>query len=254
MNLLIKRILSKWYHLIVILKGIFIFDRKKSPPFLSIEEMQLKYSNYTKIVSIASGPSTSKIKLNPSHLYITTNYGYQLFNDITFLFYVNDGFFLKKLLATHSSFLKPGQEIIFWFEKTILHEPLYRYLKSHIYLLKNYQIYFISSLCEDQISQNNFRKFYDFFKNKKLEVKIQNSGVFLLLFGYYLSKSLGKPFELYGLDLGVGGVVHFNNKGVVGKSVVNERVQKNVSIYLDYIHQNKPDFINHSYFKGSFSK
>jgi hypothetical protein len=250
MELLFKRLLSKWYHLVILLKGAFVFRKERSIVFHSIKDLQTKSLNFTKIVSVAGGPSTSSLQLNSSSLYITTNDAYQLFKGIPFLFYVNDGFYIKKLLASHSSMLNPGQDLLFWFESTDLHKPIFKFLESNLYLLKSYKIYLISNLCDDITSQENFSDFYGFFEDKKLEVKIQNSGVFLLLFGYYLAEKSKMPFEVYGLDLGIGGTVHFNNKGVVGKSVINDRVKKNVSTYLHSINSSDLEFKNQSYFKG----
>lgn len=251
MNLLFKRFVSKWYHLIVLLKGVLTLKKKQSFVLHSLKGLQSKSLVYTKIVSVAGGPSASLLQLDSTSFYITTNDGYELFRGRPFLFYVNDGFYLKKLLACHSTMFQPGQEIILWFDNTDLHKPVYKYFKTHMYLLKSYKIYIISNLFEDPVSQENYVNFYSFYQERNLDVKIQNSGVFLLLFGYYMSIKMNLPFELYGLDLGVGGLCHFNNKGVVGKSVTNERVKINVKKYLDFMFNEHAKMKNFSNFQNN---
>ena len=45
-----------------------------------------------------------------------------------------------------------------------------------------------------------------------------------------------KKLEIYGLDLGTGGNVHFDNAGHVGKSITNDRVKVNTKKQLDIIY------------------
>lgn len=74
--------------------------------------------------------------------------------------------------------------------------------------------------------------------------------MFLLLFGYYMATILQLPLEIYGLDLGVGGVIHHNSSFKVGKSVLRERVKENVKMYLNHMYQHYPDLKNYSNFYG----
>lgn len=54
--------------------------------------------------------------------------------------------------------------------------------------------------------------------------------------------------EIYGLDLGEGGKRHYNNKGVVGKSVTDDRVKRNVKMYLNYMYKESLLVKNYSNF------
>jgi hypothetical protein len=107
----------------------------------------------------------------------------------------------------------------------------------------------ISELDTHPVSSNNWKEFQSFYKERNLPVKIQNSGVFLLLLGYYLAVTYQLPLEIYGLDLGVGGETHFDGKGVIGKSVTNERVKYNVRMYLESMQNEHAAFVNYSNFK-----
>lgn len=69
-----------------------------------------------------------------------------------------------------------------------------------------------------------------------------------MLFGYYLAEKLNVPLEIYGLDLGIGGATHFDNKGIVGNSVLKDGVKENVKMYLSYMYDEKRDIRNYSNF------
>src|SRR5690606_15092743 len=117
-----------------------------------------------------------------------------------------------------------------------------------VYLLKEKKLFFISSELNNQNSKSNFIDFTKFYSDRNLPVKIQNSGVFLLLLGYYLAVKTNLPLEIYGLDLGIGGNLHFNGNGIVGKSVTDDRVKKNVQIYLDFMYREYGFIKNYSNF------
>ena len=238
MNLLIKRFYSKLYQLDI------LFKRRSCPKHVShfesedLENLFKKYSSREKIVVLCNGPSAKKANVSPNNLYLVTNNGRDIFQNNDFLYYVNDGFYVKKILS-RSNYLPKKQEILFYYDSSISHKKGLRYLVRHLFLLKNKKIYFISDEFENYISKLNNYIFTQFYTEKKIPIKIQNSGVFLLLFGYFLATKMNKPLEIYGLDLGIGGAFHFDNKGVVGKSVIDERIKKNVKMYLDHIYKEK---------------
>lgn len=248
MQLLKKRFLVKVYSLIIYIKKI-----KKSNSMQSvflIDDVLLDYKEKKKIVVLCNGPSANKVEVCANNLYLVTNSGYSMVNKAEFLYYVNDGYFIKKLFAVHSFFLKKNQKIIFYYEETEGHNKGFQFLSKCKKLLNNKKIFFLTKLDATETSLANFNGFHDFYKKRGLPVKIQNSGMFLLLFGYMLSVKMNLPLEIYGLDLGIGGEVHFDKKGVVGKSVISKRVKENIEMYLNYMYSEKDDIFNYSYFKG----
>lgn len=236
MKLLYKRIYSKIYYLIILLKKALTFQENRLSTG-SFDYLIDKYSGKDKIVIVCNGPSVLALKEKSNkNLYLVTNQGKELVEHQDFLYYVNDGYFIRKILA-RSKFLKCNQEILFYYNKSVLHKRGFEYLMRNICLLKNRRKIFISRELNDVNSISNLDAFEKFYLERKLPIKIQNSGVFLLLFGYFLSTKMNLPLEIYGLDLGEGGNRHYDNKGIVGKSVIENRVKRNVKMYLDYMYK-----------------
>jgi hypothetical protein len=247
MKLLQKRIYSKIYYITILLKKILTFNEKKFAAY-SIDYLIDKYSTKNKIIIACNGPSALKlIDKSQKNLYLVTNNGNELVKNQDFLYYVNDGFFIRKILAK-SKFLKFNQEILFYYNNSIHHRRGFKYLIENINSLKDKKKIFISRELNDSNSIANFDSFERFYSDRNLPIKIQNSGIFLLLFGYFLSTKMNLPLEIYGLDLGDGGKKHYNNKGIVGKSVTEDRIKKNVKLYLNYMYNESSLIKNYSNF------
>lgn len=247
MKLLHQRIYSKIYYITILFKKVLT---SKDSEFStgSIDYIIDKYSSKDKIIIVCNGPSALALKEKSNkNLYLVTNNGKKLVEHQDFLYYVNDGFFIRKILSRRK-FLKFNQEILFYYTNSKLHKRGFEYLMKNICLLKDKKKIFISRELNDANSILNFDTFEKFYSDRNLPIKIQNSGVFLLLFGYFLSTKMNLPLEIYGLDLGEGGKRHYDNKGVVGKSVTEDRVKKNVKMYLDYMYKESLLIKNYSNF------
>lgn len=242
-----KRILSKIYSLNIFVKNFFWTKRKKEVSVFPINDLIEKYSNYKKIVVLCNGPSANNVEIHLDHLYLITNNGIDLMDKGDFLYYVNDGFYIRKILS-QNKFTRKEQKLLFYYDNSLLHKEGLKYLMSQVYLLREKKLFFISSELNNPNSKSNFIDFTKFYSDRNLPVKIQNSGIFLLLLGYYLAVKTNLPLEIYGLDLGVGGNLHFNGKGIVGKSVTDDRVKKNVQIYLDFMYKEYNFIKNYSNF------
>ncbi|WP_310992272.1 hypothetical protein [Aequorivita marina] len=247
MKLLQKRIYSKIYYITILFKKAFTFkDNEFSTG--SIDYLIKKYSAKEKIIIVCNGPSVLTLKEKSNkNLYLVTNKGKELVEHQDFLYYVNDGFFIRKILS-RSKFLKFNQEVLFYYNNSEPHKRGFEYLMKNICLLKNKNKVFISRELNDANSISNFDTFEKFYFDRNLPIKIQNSGVFILLFGYFLATRMNLPIEIYGLDLGEGGKRHYDNKGVVGKSVIEDRVKRNVKMYLDYMYKESLSIKNYSNF------
>lgn len=248
MELLKKRILAKLYHFKIYFKSIFAVNIEPIKS-LDIETLVDKYSHKEKIVVMCSGPSTNQLSTSSSNLYLTTNSAYSLVKNEDCIYYVNDGFFIKKILS-QGHFLKSNQELVFFYYEGAANLKDQKFLVQKISLLKNKHKYFISR----EINSANYNYFINFYKDKNLPIKIQNSGVFLLLFGYLLAEKMNVPLEIYGLDLGIGGAIHYDSKGIVGKSVLKDGVKENVKMYLSYMYQRKRGIKNYSNFFSNIKK
>lgn len=248
MELIKKRILAKFYFFKIQCTSLL---RSKKSDFdnLMLQTILNKYSRKEKIIVVCSDPSASKLEVSDKNLYLASNSAYSLVKDQDCLYYVNDGFSIRKILS-QSRFLKVNQEVVFFYYENAVNLTDQEYLLKNISLLENTDKYFISQ----QANSSNYDSFINFYKDKGLPIKIQNSGVFLLLFGYYLAAKMNFPIEIYGLDLGIGGTTHFNNKGIVGNSVLKDRVKDNVKMYLNYMYKVKQNVKNYSNFFYNYKK
>jgi hypothetical protein len=250
MELLKKRVLAKVYSIIISVKKNF-FKANLIESLCLVDDIVSDYKKKKRIIILCSGPSANKAKITDKDLCLVTNSGYSMVNKFDFLYYVNDGYFIKKVLAMHPFFFKKNQKILFYYQETNEHKKGFCFLSKYSGLLKGKKLFFLTELDATETSSLNFKDFYDFYKERDLAVKVQNSGMFLLLFGYMLSVKMNLPLEIYGLDLGIGGEFHFDKKGVVGKSVIDNRVKKNTEVYLNYMYSEKSDIFNYSYFKSN---
>ncbi len=248
MNKYIKILSSIYFRLIIFIKSVFsnkVYNIGASNYF---ENLFDKFSEVNKIVVLCNGPSANLFNPSKDCLYLVTNSGRKLVENYNFLYYVNDPYYVQLLLANEIC-LDVEQEIIFYYSDTQLHKQNLNYLINHLRIVDYKNLFFISQLVDNKASHSNFKKFINFYEERGLPVKVQNSGMFLMLFGYYLAFSLDKPLEIYGLDMGHGGSVHFDGKGIIGGSVIEGRVKKNVKRYLDFIYKEYGGrVVNHSFF------
>lgn len=253
MNRLLKILTSKIFLIKIFFYKNLSFAKAKKREVYLIENLLDKYAHKKKIVVLCNGPSANLFSPCKDDLYLVTNSGSKLVNNLDFLYYVNDSLYIQKILAI-PSFLKKNAEIIFYYNHSLLHKKGLKFLTKNISLINEKKLYFVSSEMEDVNALKNYNDFIAFYEERSLKVKIQNSGMFILLLGYYVAKKLNLPLEIYGLDMGEGGVVHFDGKGVIGDSVIEQRVKKNVKIYLDYIYAEYSESVkNHSYFNSNLT-
>lgn len=227
---------------------------KKATVFMdqSLSDLLEEFKHKNKIVVFCSGPSAKKATIEKNALYLVTNDGYRrmLNEDIEYLLYLNDQYTVRRILANNSIY-KKNQKVLFFYSSSILHQDGWRYLENKVHLLKEKSLFFLLDNKRYPKARQNFLEFEQFYHKENLEVKIQNSGMFLLLFGYYLAKELELPMEIYGLDLGLGGNYYFDSKTSPGKSVTRDRVKVNVKMYLDHIYTNHFEVKNFSNFYGN---
>src|SRR5690606_27171271 len=115
----------------------FLYKRRnKKIEASSITCLIEKFEKKNKIVVVCNGPSASKVILSCKNLYLVTNNGKDLMRDETeYLYYVNDGFYIKKILS-QNRYLKDGQELLFYYNNSLLHKNSLTYLLKNIHLLR----------------------------------------------------------------------------------------------------------------------
>jgi len=254
MSLKIKKRISAKIHSLKVLLKLRFFKNNEIYMDHSLIELLNEYKEKKKIVVFCSGPSGKKVTIENDYLYLVTNDGYKRMvnENVEYLLYLNDQYCVRRILANNSVY-KNNQKIIFYYSDSTLHQQGWKYLEDKVHILDKLSLFFLLNNTEYPVAQENFIKLESFYKLKNLEIKIQNSGMFLLLLGYYFAETLKLPLEIYGLDLGVGGNVYFNSNASPGKSVTRDRVKVNVKMYLDYIYRNHFDVKNFSNFYGNQS-
>ena len=241
------------FRVLIFIKNLLRYKTKHTAEIKSITDLYNQYAWVSKIVVLCNGPSANLFEPSNDVLYLVTNSGDKLVADLHFLYYVNDPLYIQRLLAD-DRFLKARTGIVFYYNDTGLHRRNMGYLIKNFDMIRQKTIYFISALLPNPLAQDNFDKFISFYSNRDLSVKVQNSGMFILLFGYFIAHHLKLPLEIYGLDMGEGGRVHFDGKGIIGNSVTDERVKKNIRRYLDFIYKEYDGKVkNYSYFYSNLN-
>ena len=251
MKIGLKIIESKFYLAKIYFKRLLFFFSNKAYAVQLVDDLLETYSAKKKIVVLCNGPSANLCEPKENALYLVTNSGKRLVENYDYLFYLNDPLYVQRVLS-NPNFLDDHAPILFYYNHTELHKKNLNFLIRHIALLKKKKLYFLSSELKNVASLKNFEQFIAFYEEKSLKVKVQNSGMFILLFGYYMAQKLNLPLEIYGLDMGEGGKRHFDGKGIIGSSVTEERIKKNVKLYLDFMYSEYSKKIqNHSYFNSN---
>jgi len=240
----------RWYWLKVQYKK--IVDSQKEINFKSLDALGKAVSDKKNIVVLCSGPTAKKMTPSRENFYLVTNDAYKLVRDLDFLYYVHDGFFIRRFFA-NLPMCNNHDKTIFLFRKINKpHHSGFRHFLRNLHVLKgdNYLISDFETVLSH--ANENHHEFEKFFSDRDIHTKIQNSGIFLLLLGFYLAQTHNKNLKIYGLDLGLGGKVHFEKGGFVGVSITHDRVKVNTKLQLDKMYALMGDKIqNYSNFNAN---
>ena len=229
-------------------------DRYKTISSISNLIEQLSLRNYKKIIVVASGPSSKKLKKEADAIYFSTNNAIHLVKDFPFIYMVNDSYYLIKYLKGFdvNSNLKGS---LFWY-----------YITNPIKASRSYQLltYYLSNkkrpqpevlMCNDTIdvASSNLHKEITTFLKKELKFDFYgvNSGFVTVVLGFVLAYHSGLELNIYGLDMGENGEGYYNKKHVsVGTSIKGDFSKTTVSDFFNLVYnQTKVNIHNYSYFK-----
>ena len=212
-----------------------------------------EFKKKEKIIVLCSGPSAAKVNVSADFLYITTNDSFKLVRELDYLFYLYDPYYLRQN-AFKNIHKKINQPIFFsYFDKRQGQKKSFDYFKNILHLIKSNNKFIIDDRFDDLTTRNNYLKFSSFLNHHKIDLKLSNSGIFLLMLGYYYSMKMNLPLEIYGLDLGIGGHIHFDKTKNVTKAITRNSVKVHVREYLDYMYNNHHDIKNYSNFYGNMT-
>jgi len=204
-----------------------------------------------KIVVVASGPSSNKIKLEDDVLYLCTNNSLQLVKQKKFIYIVHDPYYLTIYLKSFTGY-KYWKGTIFWiinnnskinfisFQKVINYLSKKSREKKEI-LITNYE-YNENSKNLDEYLKSYLETYFNF------QYKSINSGFNCLLIGSVLSHLNKVSIEIFGLDMGEGGEAYFNKKANIGKSIKGENNKLIVKDFLTKLYQSDIEITNYSNF------
>ena len=210
-------------------------------------------NKYKKLVIIAGGPSANNMTPSQDYLYIVTNFGYKLINDLEFIYYVSE-------LSCVVKYLKKGFNNKGW-KGTILREEICSGSSSTkdtaefiLEYKRKYKRHFPEIFASDLQKIGPYKDNYDELENfiqTNLNMKFKhfNSGFGLVQIGYYIACKLNIPMDIYGLDAGIGGLVHFDGSKIESNAVSGDRVKRKLTILLNALYnQTVIDVNNYSYF------
>jgi|GEM_PF-4692857 len=235
------------------------FKNTSQNPISSVIEIKQwvnKFSKFEKIIVCASGSSLNNLKKNSDKfLYITTNSSVSKVLDYHFIYFTFTREYINVYLR-HGFKNKGWEGTIFRFTQSKAYHKIRMssYDKVLDYLSKyhrNKPELLLSDIQKNSPEEANFNELNQFIKsNLNFNFDNENSGISILLLGYYFAKKLNKPLEVYGLDAGIHGGQYFNKSGHPGKEISNEKTIKSLTHIL-YGIQKDPSvpFSNHSYFK-----
>lgn len=125
---------------------------------------------------------------------------------------------------------------------------------NHFFELEKFNLYISDYRINMNNSITNYNKIHEFYYNRKINIeKFYNSGVFLVLLGYYLSNKMDKPIEIYGLDIGVGGKFHFDNSKSLNLTVLKDEVKEYTRSILNVLYNESNKISNYSNFYGNMT-
>ena len=188
-----KRIKSKIFLIRILFKK--IFNKKKRAKFKYLSQIQDILKNKQNITVVCSGPSANNLKPSDDDLYLVTNDSFKLVRDYDFLYYVNDGYFLRRFLALAPFNDNHTYNIFFYRDEDHLHHTGYQYFMKHLNLLFGNN-YILTNISNDKISNNNYNQLIKNLEKFELPIKFQNSGIFLLLLGFHLAEKYNNAIGL----------------------------------------------------------
>jgi len=243
-----------------ILSRIYLKFKNASPintsSAIELSQWVNEFSKFKKIIICASGPSLNNLKdFSEQNLYITTNSSVSKVLNFHFIYFTFTREYINLFLRR--GFKEKGWEgTIFRFTQSKANHVIRMnsYKKVLDYLSKyhrNKTELLLSDIQKETLEESNFYELNQFIKsNLNFNFDNENSGISILLLGYYFAKRLNKPLEVYGLDAGSNGYQYFNNSGKPDKEISNNRTLKSLPHILNEIEQDSSvQFENHSFFK-----
>ncbi len=219
-----------------------------------IREWVHRLPQYEKVVTIAGGPSAVNVKRSSRYLHVATNASFELVDGFPYVYFLSDGFYVYR-------YLKKGLPENNWLGTIVREEvcsgseavkQVTRDIMAYKKRFKRTQPEMLATDFQDKGAfRDNYEELENFIREHLgMKFKQFNSGFGLVQIAYYLAVKRQVPLEIYGLDAGLGGLVHFDGTEIKSKAVSGDRVRNKLAILLQSLNEQKSvEVINHSYFK-----
>ncbi len=211
-----------------------------------------KIKDFSKIIVVASGPSSKNVVLEDEAIYFCCNDSINIVCSKPFVYIVHDEFYLVKYLKSFSKYYHNWKGTIFWLVNNGSASNKKSFERVRTFLGKrsrNRREFLITDYEYSTGSQKVFNEISQILnENFKFEFKSINSGFNILVFASVLSFLNDLPLEVYGLDMGEGGEGYFNKDAKLGKSIKGENNKNIVRDFLSKVYGTKLKIKNFSNF------
>lgn len=211
-----------------------------------------KLREFSKIIVVASGPSSKNVTLEDRAIYFCCNDSINIVSSKPFLYMVHDEFYVVKYLKSFSRYYHNWKGTIFWLvnngstSNTKSFERIKRFLGKRS---RNRREFLITDYEYSPSSLKIFNEISEVLReNFNFEFQSINSGFNSLIFACVLSFFNDLPVEVYGLDMGEGGESYFNKDAKLGKSIKGENNKKIVGDFLSKLYATELKIKNFSNF------
>lgn len=224
----------------------------EASPASAVVDSVRSHGGLDRLVVVCGGPSARTMPRSQRALYVSTNGSFELVRGLPHVYFVADGLYLHR-------YLKRGVPVDGWLGTVLRIESSGS--SSNPALIQTVEAYkrrFRRTRPEvfgaDTASEPQYRANFELWESairSQLGIKFKqfNSGFGAVQIGFWLAAELGLPMEIYGLDAGEGGFVHFDGSPSVSNSVSGDRVRSKLAELLTSLYgQSAVPVSNMSYF------
>ncbi len=220
--------------------------------------LSLSNANLDKIVVVASGPSSRKLKLSDKSLYLCTNDSIKLVDSKNYIYYIQDEYIVLRYLK----FFKPKK---YWSGTFCIvnnngfntNFKVFNQMIKYLNRYKREKEEFLFSDFKENMLYNSYYNELNLFLKKEFDFEFQtlNSGFSLLMLASYLAHVLNKPMTIYGLDFGFGGNEYFDGSEIDTRhcSFEKKNIEKMSVFYKALYKKSKVKIENYSFYNPNIN-
>jgi hypothetical protein len=208
-------------------------------------------NNKDSITVVLSGPSSANVTFDNKTLYFVTNNSYRVVSGAKLLYFLYDPYFVYRYLKLNYYIKK---SIVLLFYPSTSHRNIKEWNNKIIDKASSIFAKSKNSNSEFIISPHHsvdYSSIHEYFlRNLKWDGEFYNSGIILIMLAAFFAKTKQIPLNIYGLDMGVGGMKHIDSKNnIVHPKFLSDKNLKGIASLLKNISNDLYSlYNNHSYF------